>query len=139
MTLSIRNQFDGSVLALSVGEAMTTVTVRLDSGQDIVAAVTSEAVEDLGLFAGSSVRALVKATEVALATGPVEGISIRNQIAGTVTATTVGGAMAAVTMDVEGGTLTAVVTKEAAEALGLTVGSPAVALIKSTGISLATS
>ncbi len=137
MGLSMRNQIPGTVTSITSGEAMATVKVRLAGGQDITAAITAEAVKELGLAEGSSVRALVKATEVALATGPVEGLSIRNQIAGTVTDVAVGGAMASVKVDVEGGGLTAAITKDAVSDLGLVSGSSVVALIKSTEISLA--
>ncbi|MFD9302607.1 molybdopterin-binding protein [Streptomyces sp. NPDC060048] len=138
MTLSIRNQLAGTVTAVTAGEAMATVKVRLEGGEEITAAITTEAVRDLGLTEGSAVQALVKATEVALATGAVEGISIRNQIAGTIADITTGGAMASVKLVVNAGTLTAAVTKDAVEALGLAAGSSVVALIKSTEISLAT-
>ncbi|MFC9062756.1 molybdopterin-binding protein, partial [Streptomyces sp. NPDC057074] len=97
-----------------------------------------DSADDLELTAGTAVRALVRSTEVALATGRVEGLSIRNRLPGTVTALTAGGAMASVGIAVEGGALTAVVTREAAEDLGLSVGAPVVALIKSTEVSLAT-
>ncbi|MFB7255577.1 TOBE domain-containing protein [Streptomyces nojiriensis] len=137
MSLSIRNQIAGTVTAVTAGEAMASVKVRLVGGQDITAAITTDAVKDLGLAAGSSVKALVKATEVSLATGPVEGISIRNQIAGTVTDVATGGAMGSVKVSVEGGELTAAITKDAVEALGLASGTSVVALIKSTEISLA--
>ncbi|MEV7612019.1 TOBE domain-containing protein [Streptomyces sp. NPDC089799] len=137
MSLSIRNQIAGTVTAVTTGEAMTTVKVRLTGGQDITAAITTDAAKDLGLAEGSSVKALVKATEVALATGPVEGLSIRNQLAGTVTDVSTGGAMGSVKVSVEGGELTAAITKDAVEALGLSSGTSVVALIKSTEISLA--
>ncbi|MER7908862.1 MULTISPECIES: TOBE domain-containing protein [unclassified Streptomyces] len=137
MTLSIRNQLPGTVTAVTAGEAMASVKVRLDGGQDITAAITTDAVKDLGLAEGSAVRALVKSTEVALATGPVEGVSIRNQLAGTVTDVATGGAMASVKLTVEGGELTAAITKDAVEDLALTAGTPVVALIKSTEFSLA--
>ncbi|MER7156209.1 TOBE domain-containing protein [Streptomyces lydicus] len=137
MSMSIRNQFPGTVTAVAVGEAMASVKVRLAGGQDITAAITTDAVKDLGLAAGSAVKALVKSTEVALATGPVEGISIRNQIAGTVADVTTGGAMGSVKVTVEGGELTAAITKDAVEALGLASGTSVVALIKSTEVSLA--
>lgn len=65
-------------------------------------------------------------------------LSIRNQIAGTVAGIATGGAMASVKVDVNGGGLTAAITKDAVEALGLAAGSSVVALIKSTEISLAT-
>ncbi|MFJ8210143.1 molybdopterin-binding protein [Streptomyces sp. NPDC096033] len=136
MSLSIRNQIAGTVTAITTGEAMATVKVRLDGGQDITAAITVDAVKELGLAAGSSVRALVKATEVALATGPVEGLSIRNQIPGTVVDVATGPAMASVKVDVNGGGLTAAITADAVDALGLAAGSSVVALIKSTEVSL---
>ena len=67
MTLSIRNQLPGTVTAVTTGEAMASVKVRLDGGQDITAAITADAVKDLGLAAGTSVVALIKSTEIALA------------------------------------------------------------------------
>ncbi|MER5910432.1 TOBE domain-containing protein [Streptomyces sp. NPDC001982] len=137
MTLSIRNQLPGTVTTITPGEVMATVGIRLTGGQALTAAITREAVTDLGLAPGSAVRALVKSTEVALATGPVEGLSIRNQIPGTVTDVAVGGAMASVKLTVDGGALTAAVTKDAVDDLALTPGSSAVALIKSTEVSLA--
>ncbi|MFI6687387.1 molybdopterin-binding protein [Streptomyces sp. NPDC050485] len=136
--LSIRNQLPGTVTAIASGEVMATVKVRLDGGQEITAAITLDAVKDLGIAAGSAVRALVKSTEVALATGTVDGLSIRNQIPGTVTEVATGGAMAGVKLDVRGGSLTAAITKDAVADLGLSVGASVVALIKSTEISLAT-
>ncbi|MFJ5551782.1 molybdopterin-binding protein [Streptomyces sp. NPDC093225] len=137
MGMSIRNQLAGTVTSVTTGEAMASVKVRLAGGQDITAAITVDAVNDLGLAAGSAVKALVKATEVAVATGPVEGISIRNQLAGAVVGVSTGGAMASVKISVEGGELTSAITKDAVDALGLFPGSSVVALIKSTEISLA--
>jgi molybdopterin-binding protein len=68
MRLSTRNQFPGTVVAITIGEAMSTVKIAVD-GTDIVvtAAVTKDAVEDLGLTVGAKAYALVKATEVQLA------------------------------------------------------------------------
>ncbi|MGW6399780.1 TOBE domain-containing protein [Streptomyces sp. NPDC055134] len=138
MSLSIRNQLSGSVTGITAGEAMATVTVRLDGGQDITAAITLDAVKDLGLVEGSAVRALVKSTEVSLATGTVEGLSIRNQLPGTVDDVVAGGAMASVKVSVQGGELTSAITKDAVTDLALTPGTSVVALIKSTEVSLAT-
>ncbi|MFG2790360.1 molybdopterin-binding protein [Streptomyces sp. NPDC048419] len=138
MTLSIRNQLPGTVTAITPGEAMATVKVRLDGGQEITAAITREAVNDLGLTEGSAVRTLVKSTEIALSTAPVEGLSIRNQLPGAVTAVTSGQAMTTVKVSVEGGELTAAITTDAATDIGLTTGSTVVAVIKSTEVSLAT-
>jgi molybdate transport system regulatory protein len=138
MSLSIRNQIPGTVTSVTPGEVMATVKTRLAGGQQITSAVTLEAVKELGLAEGSAVRAMVKATDVALATGQVAGLSIRNQIAGTVADVATGGAMATVRLTIDGGELTAAITKDAVVDLGLTVGTPVVALVKSTEVSLAT-
>ncbi|NKQ54725.1 TOBE domain-containing protein [Amycolatopsis sp. K13G38] len=138
MGLSIRNQLSGTVTAITRGAAMATVKARLPGGQDVTAAITREAVDDIGLTEGSAVRVLIKSTEVSLATGPVSGISIRNQLPGRVTAVATGEAMATVKVAIDGGELTAAITRESAGDLGLAEGAEVVALVKSTEISLAT-
>lgn len=138
MQLSIRNQFPGTVTGVVPGEVMATVGVRLRGGQDITAAITLEAVQELGIGVGSAVRVLAKATEVSLATGPVDGLSIRNRLSGTLMEIVLGANLANVKVSVDGAELTAVITKEAVEELGLTPGTGVTALIKSTEISLAT-
>ncbi|KUO08486.1 TOBE domain-containing protein [Streptomyces sp. DSM 15324] len=138
MTLSIRNQLPGTVTAVHPGEVMAAVQVRLDGGQVLTAAITLDAVQDLGLTPGTAVHALVKSTEVSLATHRVEGLSIRNQFPGAITGLTTGTVMAVVKVSVAGGELTAAITKEAAVDLGLFVGSDVIALIKATEVSLAT-
>ncbi|MFI1928136.1 MULTISPECIES: molybdopterin-binding protein [unclassified Streptomyces] len=138
MSLSIRNQLPGTVTAVHPGEVMATVKIRLDGGQDLTAAITLEAVDQLALAAGTAVHALVKSTEVSLATGRVDGLSIRNRLTGTITGLVTGGVMASVKVSMDGGELTSVITKEAATDLGLFVGSDVIALIKATEVSLAT-
>lgn len=139
MSLSIRNQLPGTVTSVSPGEVMATVRIRLTGGSDLTAAITREATEELGLATGSAVRALVKSTEVSLATARVDGVSIRNQLPGTVRDIATGGAMASVKVALEGGDLTAVITRDAVTDLGLAPGASVVALIKSTEVSIATS
>jgi molybdate transport system regulatory protein len=138
MRLSIRNQLPATIVAVTPGQVMGTVKARLGGGQVITAVITLEAVADLGLAAGSAVQILVKSTEVSLATGPVEGVSIRNQIPGTIRAVEHGAVMATVKVEIGGGdVLTAAITEESAEDLKLVEGDPVVALIKSTEVSVA--
>ncbi|HYX96901.1 MAG TPA: TOBE domain-containing protein [Geodermatophilus sp.] len=66
MRLSTRNQLSGTVTSINPGSVMTTVKVDV-SGQEVTAAVTKEAVEDLGIGVGDAVVVLVKSTEVMLA------------------------------------------------------------------------
>ena len=43
---------------------MSTVVIRLTGGQEVVAAITKESAEALGLANGDTVKAVIKATEV---------------------------------------------------------------------------
>lgn len=65
-------------------------------------------------------------------------LSIRNQLTAEVVAVNLGAVMATVQLRLDGGgqLITASITKEAAEELGLTVGQPATALIKSTDVAI---
>ena len=66
MKISARNQLEGTVRGIRRGEAIANVELEV-AGQRLVASITVEAVEELGLAEGSSVTALVKASDVMLA------------------------------------------------------------------------
>lgn len=66
MKISARNAIPGKVEEVKMG--VTTAHVRIDVGGTVVtAAITNEAVEDLGLAAGDEVRAIIKASDVMVA------------------------------------------------------------------------
>lgn len=84
---------------------------------------------------GRPVRALVRATDVSLATGDVGPISIRSSLVGFVTAIEPDDALAAVTVSLTGGgTIVALVTRRALHDLGLVVGASVRALVKSVAL-----
>jgi molybdopterin-binding protein len=64
--ISARNQLEGTVTAITRGEAIANVVLDVQ-GQRLVASITVEAVEELGLAEGSTVTAVVKASDVMLA------------------------------------------------------------------------
>jgi molybdopterin-binding protein len=68
MQISARNQLKGTVQGIRRGEAIANVEVEV-AGQRLVASITVEAVEELGLAEGSEVTAVIKASDVMLATG----------------------------------------------------------------------
>ncbi|KUN96967.1 TOBE domain-containing protein [Streptomyces caeruleatus] len=138
MTLSIRNQLPGTITAITPGEAMATVKIHLTGGQLLTAAITLDALNDLPLTQGTPVTALVKATDISLATTPIQGLSIRNQLPGTITGIATGPAMASVKIAVDGAALTAAITTDATTDLALTPGTPVIALIKATEVALTT-
>jgi molybdopterin-binding protein len=65
--ISARNQVPAKVVAITAGEAIA--NVELDAGGlRLVASITVEAVRDLGLQEGAEVTAVIKASDVLLAT-----------------------------------------------------------------------
>jgi molybdopterin-binding protein len=67
MKLSARNQLSGTVKSVNRGEAIANVVLDV-AGQRLVASITVEAVDDLGLSEGSQVTAIIKASDVIIAT-----------------------------------------------------------------------
>jgi molybdopterin-binding protein len=67
MKLSARNQLAGTVTNVSEGTAIANVELDVN-GQRLVASITVEAARELGLEPGRSVTAIVKASDVILAT-----------------------------------------------------------------------
>jgi molybdopterin-binding protein len=66
MRLSARNKINATVTGITKGEA--TANVSLDAGGSrLVASVTVEAAEELGLAEGTQVIAVIKASDVILA------------------------------------------------------------------------
>jgi molybdate transport system regulatory protein len=64
MRLSARNQLPGTVASVVHGAVLSTVTIRLAGGEQVVAAITRDSAEGLELAEGDRVTAVIKATEV---------------------------------------------------------------------------
>ena len=67
MKLSARNQLAGTVKSVNEGAAIANVEIDV-GGQRLVASITVEAARELGLREGAEVTAIVKASDVILAT-----------------------------------------------------------------------
>jgi molybdopterin-binding protein len=65
MRLSARNKISGRVTGITRGEATANVAVEAN-GTRLVASITVEAAEELGLAEGSEVVAVIKASDVIL-------------------------------------------------------------------------
>ena len=66
MKLSARNQLKGTVSSVNRGAAIANVAIDV-GGQRLVASITVEAVDELGLREGSEVTAIIKASDVIIA------------------------------------------------------------------------
>jgi molybdopterin-binding protein len=66
--INARNQFRGKVKEVVEGPVVSEVDVETPSGLIVTSVVTTRSVKELKLVVGKEVIALVKATEVSLAT-----------------------------------------------------------------------
>lgn len=67
MKLSARNQLRGTVRSINRGAAIANVELDV-AGQRVVASITVEAVDSLEIKEGDEVTAVIKASDVMLAT-----------------------------------------------------------------------
>ena len=68
MEISARNQIPATVKSVQLDGVMAEVILQFDGGTELVAAITRTSAERLGLAPGNVVVAVVKATEVMVAT-----------------------------------------------------------------------
>ena len=140
MKTSARNQFAGKVTALQRGTVNDEVEIDISGGHRIVAVVTHDSTQNLGLAPGVEAFALVKASSVLLAVDLAGSkLSSRNRLEGTVSRIEPGAVNSEVVIDLPGGgTIASIVTKESAASLGLTVGMQVTALFKASSVIVGT-
>ena len=138
MKSSARNQFFGKVTAIRGGSVNAEVEISLNGEDKIAAVITHESLENLGLKIGSEVWALIKASWVILSTEDSDlKISVRNRLCGIVSRLTKGSVNSDVVLTLAGGnTVSAIVTNESIEHMGLEVGANACALFKASSVIL---
>ena len=67
MKISARNQLKGKIIEVRKGATTAHVRLEIAPGQIVTAAITNEAVEELGLKSGDAAIALIKASSVMIA------------------------------------------------------------------------
>ncbi len=136
---SARNQFQGRIAAITKGAVNSEVTLKATGGAEIVAIITNESVERLGLAVGKPAYALVKATWIVIGKNLDQAkLSTRNVLCGTVETVHEGAVNAEVILKLTGGeTLVGILTETSAHALGLAAGEPACAAFKASHVILA--
>ncbi|MGD0960033.1 MAG: TOBE domain-containing protein [Methylomonas sp.] len=139
MKTSARNQFNGVIKEVHIGSVNAEVVVELSGGEFVVASVTKESVEALGVKPGISVIALVKAPQIIVVYdfGGYK-LSARNQLAGKISGVTPGAVNAEVDIEVKGGQkIAATVTMDSVSSLGLQKGQAVTAVFKAGAVLLA--
>ena len=66
--INVRNQFRGKIREVIEGPVVSEIDVQTPSGLIVTSVITTRSIKELGLVVGKEVIALVKATEVSIAT-----------------------------------------------------------------------
>jgi molybdate transport system regulatory protein len=139
MKISARNRFFGTVTGIRTGAVHDEVTLEFAPARSLVATITRESREALGLAEGVEAAALVKASSVLLMTES-DGLrfSARNQLPGVIAQVNRGAVNAEVVVDVlDGPSVVAVVTLGSVDELALSPGQTVTALFKASSVFLA--
>ncbi|CAH2602104.1 Molybdenum-pterin-binding protein MopA [Rhodovastum atsumiense] len=130
MKTSARNAFHCKVVGIQRAPVNAEVELQVTDSSRITAVITRHSVDELRLMPGRSVIAMVKSSFVLLARlEEATRLSVRNRLDGTVLERVDGGVNTEIEVDIGGGkTLTAVITRHSADALGLRAGEPVSAL-----------
>lgn len=136
MKISARNMFAGTVTKVVKGAVNAEVDLTLKGGDKIVAVITNESVEKLGLKEGKEAFSIVKANWVIIGKElHTVKMSTRNILCGTVAKVTEGAVNAEVELKLAGGSmLTAIITNESVHSLGLKAGEHACAAFKASSV-----
>jgi molybdopterin-binding protein len=68
MKISARNQLKGKIKNITKGAVNSEVTLELAEGLDIISIITNSSVKNLGLKEGKEAYAVIKASNVMIAT-----------------------------------------------------------------------
>jgi len=141
MKTSARNQFAGKVRSVNRGAVNDEIGLEIAGGQPLVAVITHESTQALGLCPGADVFALVKSSSVIVITSDDGAkFSARNQLSGTISRVVPGVVNTEVVIELpDGGSIAAIITQESASALGLVPGANATGIFKASSVILATS
>ena len=134
MKLSARNQFSGTVTKIAEGAVNGIVTIDVN-GTAVSATISMNAIRELELAPGKKAYAVIKATEVMVGLGEHLTLSARNQFPGKVMSVERGAVNSIVRMSVlKGLTVSATISNNAVDELGLESGKEALAVIKATSV-----
>jgi molybdate transport system regulatory protein len=138
LKVSARNVFSGTVTKLTKGVVNSEVILTLKGGTSITSVVTNGSIDTLGVKVGSDAYAIIKASSVMIGTDLHNArISTRNVICGRVVRMIGGPVNSEVDLEMPGGTvISAVITEESRERLGLEEGVEACAVFKASSVIL---
>lgn len=136
---SARNNFAGTIQAITMGAVNAEITLNIGSEQFIIASITCDSVESMGLHKGMRAIAFLKASSIIISLPNENKLSAQNQLQGTITHITPGAVNAEIGIEIsEHHRMAAMVCMESVEHLQLEVGQTVIALFNASSVLLGT-
>ena len=132
--ISARNQLQGTVKSISRGKVNAEVIITTGIELEISSIITVGSCVRMNLEPGDEVTAVIKASDVMIASDMNCIASCRNNIFGMVRKVVTGGVSDEVTIETNGIQIVSVITKSSAERMGLKENSHVSALIKASNV-----
>lgn len=138
MKTSARNQYLGKVTQIKLGSVNDEIELEIAGGHKIIAIITHESTESLGLQIGVEAFALIKSSSIILMTEAHDAkISARNQLTGTVMRVQAGAVNTEIVIELAGGgSVAAIITNESCAMLGMDIGMQATGIFKASSVIL---
>lgn len=137
MKTSARNQFRGQISAITPGAVNTEVELQISDAQTLIAQITNESAQAMGLDVGGWAVALVKASWVLISKDTEVKTSARNHLTGSISRIERGAVNADITLDLgQGKSICAIITNTSVDELELAEGDQACALCKASSVIL---
>ncbi len=138
---STRNQFLGTVSSVIHNDLNAEVVVKLRGEEEFVAEITTAGLKRMGLKEGMKVYVLIRAPQIMLMhADSTLKVSSRNVMRGRIVDSAVGANSVRVMIEMQGGSVIhSIVTKEAAEELGIKEGERVCAFFRASDVVLAVS
>ena len=129
------NTLKGQIIDFTVDGALTLVRAQVGPSKfSVIVIDTPETVDYLSV--GHDVEVVFKETEVVIGLPGLHGISLQNQVEGTVKSLQSGALLSKLDIETPVGTISSIVTTNAVHSLDLRVGSEVVAMVKTNEVML---
>jgi molybdate transport system regulatory protein len=136
MKISARNALAGTVQSVTKGAVNAEITIALEGGEKVVAIITNDSADRLGLNNGAKAFAVIKASDVMIGKS-VDGarLSARNVLPGELAKIVEGAVNNEVQIKLAGGTVVvSSITKAGVNALDLKAGDKVSAIVKASHV-----
>lgn len=137
MQLSARNQIKATIVEIEEGIVNAILHLKTTQGMELSASITNTSVTNMKLKAADEVICFFKASNVLIATSQIPEISARNKLSGTIKELKKGAVNSEVILSIGTDEVVSVITNDAVNALKLSEGQNAIAIIKASEVMIA--